>query len=268
MATPMENNTEGLREILQTVQQLPAVTKAKLQEKSVTPAAGAQSVTPDSGYDGLSKVTVAAMPAAAQATPEISVSTSGLITASASQTAGYVQAGTKSATKQLTTQAAQTITPGTTDKTISSGRYLTGNQTIRGDENLVAENIKSGVSIFGVEGTLAAGAVKRVTGTITFESEYMVISLGFVPDIVMFPDFTYPNRNGTIQICSSAAAFFTESVGYSITISARMSDKEYLLYPGLTEQGFYVDGFYRQNGTGWDLVLDMPLNYVAVKYTQ
>lgn len=268
MATPMENNTEGLREILQTVQQLPVVREAKLQEKSVTPATGDQSVTPDSGYDGLSKVTVTAMPAAAQATPEISVSTSGLITASASQTAGYVQAGTKSATKQLDTQAAQTITPGTTDKTISSGRYLTGNQTIQGDENLVAENIKSGVSIFGVEGTLAAGAVKRVTGTILFEKQYMVISLGFVPDIVMFPDFTYPNNSGVIQLCSSAAAYFAESLGDYLEISARKADKEYLIYPGPTDQGFYVDGFYCYNGTAWKAVLDMPLNYVAVKYTQ
>lgn len=89
---------------------------------------------------------------ATQATPSISVSSAGLITASATQSAGYVSAGTKSATKQLTTQAAQTITPGTTDKTIASGRYLTGTQTIKGDANLVAANIKSGVSIFGVAG--------------------------------------------------------------------------------------------------------------------
>ena len=89
---------------------------------------------------------------ATQATPSISVSSAGLITASATQTAGYVSAGTKSSTKQLTTQAAQTITPSTNDKTIASDRYLTGTQTIKGDANLVASNIKSGVSIFGVAG--------------------------------------------------------------------------------------------------------------------
>ena len=93
------------------------------------------------------------IPTVTQATPSISVSTSGKITASATQSAGYVSAGTKSATKQLTTQAAQTITPGTSDKTILPGKYLTGTQTIKGDANLVAGNIKSGVSIFGVAGT-------------------------------------------------------------------------------------------------------------------
>ena len=90
---------------------------------------------------------------ATQATPSISVDTSGKITATSEQSAGYVAAGTKSATKQLSTQAAQTITPGTTDKTIASGKYLTGKQTIKGDSNLLASNIKSGVSIFGVSGS-------------------------------------------------------------------------------------------------------------------
>lgn len=41
---------------------------------------------------------------AAQATPSISVDENGLITASATQSAGYVASGTKSATKQLTVE--------------------------------------------------------------------------------------------------------------------------------------------------------------------
>lgn len=97
------------------------------------------------------------IPTVTQATPSISVSTAGKITASSTQSAGYVSAGTKSSTKQLATQVAQTITPGTSDKTIASGRYLTGTQTIKGDANLIAENIKSGVSIFGVAGTYDGG---------------------------------------------------------------------------------------------------------------
>lgn len=140
-----------------------------LQSKTVSPSTSAQTVKPDSGYDGLSQVTVNAMTTATQATPSISVDSAGKITASATQTAGYVAAGTKSATKQLTAQAAQTITPGTADKTIASGQYLTGTQTIKGDANLVAGNIKSGVSIFGVAGSYegsggsSGGAVETCT---------------------------------------------------------------------------------------------------------
>ena len=51
------------------------------------------------------------------------------------------------------TKAATTIIPGTSDQTISSGVYLAGAQTIKGDANLIADNIKSGTSIFGVTGT-------------------------------------------------------------------------------------------------------------------
>lgn len=103
---------------------------------------------------------------ASQAVPSITVSAGGLITASATQTEGYVASGTKSATKQLTTQAAQTITPGTVNKTIASGRYLTGTQTIRGDTNLTAGNIKSGVSIFGITGSLlGVGQTVTVQGS-------------------------------------------------------------------------------------------------------
>lgn len=93
------------------------------------------------------------IPAVEQATPSISVTESGLIFVFTTQNTGYVRGGTKTTTKSLTTQAAQTITPGTSNKTIASGLYLTGTQTIKGDANLVAGNIKSGVSIFGVAGT-------------------------------------------------------------------------------------------------------------------
>ncbi len=48
-----------------------------------------------------------------------------------------------------------TITPGTTNQTISAG-YTSGG-TVIGDVNLIPENIKNGVGIFGVTGSLSGG---------------------------------------------------------------------------------------------------------------
>ena len=87
-----------------------------------------------------------------QSTPNITVSSNGLITASVDQTAGYVSSGTKTATKQLSTKGAATITPGTQNQTINAGVYLTGAQTVVGDMDLVPGNIRKGANIFGVDG--------------------------------------------------------------------------------------------------------------------
>lgn len=92
------------------------------------------------------------------ATPTIDVSEGGLITATTEQEKGYVPGGTKFATQQLTTQAAKTVTPGTSNQTaVASGRYTTGDVVVSGDANLKAENIAEGVSIFGVTGTHSGG---------------------------------------------------------------------------------------------------------------
>lgn len=56
-------------------------------------------------------------------------------------------------TGSITSQEAQTIIPTTAAQTIEAGKYLAGAITINGDANLLAENIKSGVTIFGVAGT-------------------------------------------------------------------------------------------------------------------
>lgn len=103
------------------------------------------------------------MPTVDAGTPTISVSSSGLITATASQEAGYCLGGSQTKTWQLSTQATTTYTPGTANQTISSGKYLTGSQTILGDANLTSDNIKSGVSIFGVAGSLEASSVQAAT---------------------------------------------------------------------------------------------------------
>lgn len=96
---------------------------AKLQKKTVTPTESQQTVTPDTGYDGLTKVTVGAV------------------------SSTYIGSN-------VTKKSAQTYTPGTSDQTIGSGQYLSGTQTIKGDSNLVGSNILSGKTIFGVPGSV------------------------------------------------------------------------------------------------------------------
>jgi len=92
----------------------------------------------------------------------------------------------------IPSKTAATITPGTANQTIASGQYLSGIQTIAGDADLVAANIKSGIDIFGVPGTAKvashyeAGSCTVVTAnstlyvytlTMTFANEPLMIAL-------------------------------------------------------------------------------------------
>ena len=65
----------------------------------------------------------------------------------------FVNSSGQLITGTIPSKGAQTYTPKTVSQTIAKGQYLSGNQTIQGDENLKASNIKSGVSIFGVSGS-------------------------------------------------------------------------------------------------------------------
>lgn len=60
-------------------------------------------------------------------------------------------------TGTIASKAAATYTPSTANQTIAAGQYLAGAQTIKGDANLIAANIISGKSIFGINGTASTG---------------------------------------------------------------------------------------------------------------
>lgn len=141
---------------------IPEATVPKLQAKTATPSETAQTVKPDSGYDGLSQVSVGAISktyvgsgVTKQAAKTITPSTSSqTAVASGVYTTGAVTVAAIPNTyvKPTATKAATTYTPSTSNQTIAAGTYCSGAQTIKGDANLVAGNIKSGVSIFGVAG--------------------------------------------------------------------------------------------------------------------
>ena len=133
---------------------------AVLQSKTVSPSESAQTIKADNGYDGLIQVTVNAV----------------------SRT--YVGSG-------VTKKSAATYTPSTSNQTIAASQYLSGAQTIKGDANLVAGNIKSGVSIFGVTGTYAGGGSSGGSGNNNVEA-YAITDTN--------PSVSFRRTDGAIKI--------------------------------------------------------------------
>ena len=73
------------------------------------------------------------------------------------------------------TVAGATITPTTTQQTaILAGYAALGDIIVEGDANLVASNIKSGVSIFGVSGSYVATPTYQTKTATPTESEQII----------------------------------------------------------------------------------------------
>lgn len=141
---------------------------------------GATVTVPAGNYAASASASVATGSATAPATisgTSASVSTgtntitlSKTISVAPSVTAGYVSSGTAgnsdvSLTASVTTKAAATIIPGTTDQTIAAGTYLAGAQTIAGDSDLQAANIVAGKTIFNIAGTVQVPVISQDSTT-------------------------------------------------------------------------------------------------------
>ena len=94
------------------------------------------------------------------------VKTSGYISTSDTTTASYTISNIYLGGEYTPTKASQTIP--------LTEKYCTGDVVIKGDNNLVPSNIKSGISIFGVTGTYTEGTLDKqyrtASVTPTFES--------------------------------------------------------------------------------------------------
>ena len=171
-----------------------------LQTKTVTPSESTQTVSPDSGYDGLSKVTVNAI------------------------SSTYIGS-------DVTKKSAATYIPKTTNQSIASGQYLSGTQTIKGDANLVAGNIKSGVSIFGVTGTYAGGGSSGGSGNNNVEA-YAITDTN--------PRVSFKRTDGVIKIWGYGTMTSSGGWGQQTTsLIAFAGDKYYksAMYGGPSSTG-------------------------------
>lgn len=188
------------------------------------------------------------MAAVEQAAPSISIredrlTLSCVITAKADQAAGYVEEGTKSSTHQLPTQGGNTITPGRTEITaVRAGRYTTGVIKVKGDANLAAENIKSGVSIFGVAGSYTGG---DVSASVTVVNDWTTrgVQVGYVSGNTNEKAAAGLDANSREVISVKAKSFI-----YLAPVSDRMS-----LIQGL--QGGVRIETYSENSSGMGLAI-------------
>lgn len=130
-------------------------------------------------HNGSGKVTVnvsTSTPAGALDTPSISFDkTLGRFTATSKvKTSGYISTSdttTKSYT--ITRYLGGEYTPTKESKTVSlTEKYCTGDVVIKGDNNLIPENIKNGISIFGVAGSYTGdgATVLSITSDRTWDS--------------------------------------------------------------------------------------------------
>lgn len=164
--------------------------------------------------------------------------------------------GSGKVTQAIPTKTAETITPGTTNKTIGAGQYLSGAQTIAGDPDLIAANILSGKNIFGVAGNVIAGK-RFASGTVVYTGVsgptenitrynssgsgpvamyYMSVSgIAFMPRLIRWYDDKGHGYGGY--------AYYTDDT-YAKSISYNEGDRPYMFNTrflfGITADGFVM----------------------------
>lgn len=267
--TPSVTNTTGY--ITGGTKTGTAVTVSASELVSGTKTISASGTTDVTNYESASVASGSAKTPATTITanPTVSVNSSGLITATVSKTqsvtptvsAGYVASGTAgtitvsgSGTNQLTTQAAQTIHPSTTDQTIASGRYLTGAQTIKAvtTTNLTAENIVQGVTV-KVGDSTDDDCVTSVTGTAS-GGRYVVTISGTGDSSTCFV-----KHNGTYYYTNGDT--FTYAIGDTLTCWVSYGDANKL----------YVDGTVVAGGVGQSVInylYTLPVGGIGIELSK
>lgn len=137
----------------------------------------------------------------------------------------------------------KTITPTTAEQivTADSGYDALGKVTVKGDSNLKAENIKSGVSIFGVNGTLTEGGSGSSGGG---SVETCMVNIGVKPKGPgpvpgqESPTYHYLDKNFISQSITTSTPITIEVIKNSIIVIdnySSMSDGEEVLSSTMIE---------------------------------
>lgn len=187
----------------------------------------------------------------------------GTLSLSGNAGAGDVRKGktfysTNPKSKQAGTMAekgAATYTPGTANQVISANQYLTGAQTILGDADLVAANIRSGKNIFGVAGNLTPYYYTRFTVNPTGSMSMRFNADGAASDEIYYYRGTIPS-NITLLYGSAFGETYTED-GSNISFGDSDTSAVYRLgvRDGCRLYPYAINSYRYQNGTSYQLPL-------------
>lgn len=182
-------------------------------------------------HNGSGKVTVnVSTSAGALDTPSISFdTTNGKFTATSKvKTSGYISTSeTKTASYTISNiYLGGTYNPAKASQTVSlTGRYCTGDVIIKGDNNLVPANIKSGISIFGVPGSYTGdgGNVISITSSRTWNYTldsslvYHRIAYYSIPTSAKYVMCMATSTNGTYDSSSVSNPDSVEAINFDVT---------------------------------------------------
>lgn len=147
---------------------------------------------------------------------------------------GYIEAGNK-VTHKMNVYSNDSVTPSSSDKTLATaGKYTMSNIIVKGDSNLVAENIKSGVSIFGVAGSYE-GSLKY-DATVKYDS---------VVDTLLFSNI---KATGYSKYIKCAPMPNDTQLENSLQNSEAWVESMFVASNEVSSDSIYVMGRYRYGG--------------------